>query len=513
MDSELQSIDQILPILHLSGVGDESIKYWEFLLMLGFGDPDKTEQLYKSLRRKLLPEDWRMPLVEIGEARVMSIAGRNMASHERLQSASKLIFGGSNILNERMQSEITALYYFVLTTHSHKIEDNLFPISYLHFSEQLTSIDSFKEVIRFHISGHEVKWLGHPVAKMIPHIQLLESMGIYMQACLGYKWAGVLARKRSEYDEALQHFTKSSALATKMNIDYHIMLNHNAVGYLHYCQNRFQEADEEYSKIVIKNNLDPIIPILYENLALLAIAREDHEQAISLLQDAIVVSKKLDSIQHLPGELHYLGKTFENYYKDDEKAEFYYKQAFDHSMRYASHGISLTGDRKQAVDDYVRFMERHRGGRIHTRPDIPDDNFSFTGGRSWKDIKDIFHHQLICYHQQSSKSSKALANKMGLPPSTLYSIQNRLKKRGYLLTEKTDARPEDDHALYSFIEAHEEMSWEEINTIFEREIIHYLYEKYGYNKHRMAQVLQLSYPSIITKTRELTQVNDNLLPN
>lgn len=513
MNSKLQKVLSSQPAFSTHFKRNKDKEFWEYLLMLGFDNYTQTGQFYKFLRSELPKNDWRRPLVEIGEAKVLSIAGRSFECQKRLEKVSKQIFKPSVSLSEWMLGEIQALYYYVQSTHNYKIDHLMFPIPSLTIGERMTSMESFKEIFRYNIAGHAARWLDEPISNMIPHIKNLEQMGFYLNASLGYKWTGYLNLERKNYKEAHKWFEHAITLAEKHKSEYQIQQISNSIGYLYYLQNRLEEAELKLSKIRIETQIDPIIPIRNENLALIFLARKDYNKAVSLLKDALIVSTELDSIRHLPGELHYLGHLYETYYKDFEQAEFYYKQAHDHSMRYARHGISLTGDRKEAVEEYVRFMEERKVGRSPASSQKRSSDLTFAGGKTWKEIKDIFHHQLILYHRQTIKSSKALALKMGLPPSTLYSIQERLKKRGYLLPGRTSQPADQKHALFNFIEENQDLSWEEINTIFEREMIHYLYEKYGYNKQRMAQILDLSYPSIITKTRELTKVNEHLLPN
>ncbi|MBC8194085.1 MAG: hypothetical protein H8E18_16990 [FCB group bacterium] len=298
-----------------------------------------------------------------------------------------------------------------------------------------------------------------------------------------------------------------------MNLTVNLKQLKNALGFALYKENKLDEAEQVYKAIIIEGDYDPILPMLNENLALLAKARSDIDKSIDYMKNALKVSTKLDAIPNVPGEFHYLGQTYENHFKDHEQAEYYYRQGYEHAIRYASHGISLTGDRKDVVDAYVRFIGQKRPSKPLSGKQDSVDRFAFSQGKPWKDIKDIFQHQLICYHHKIQPNSKVMAAKLNMPASTLYSLQDRLKKRGYQLPEKTNSSTTENHSLFNFIEEHEELSWDAINSIFEREIIHYLYEKYGYNKQRMAQILKLSYPSIITKTRELTQVSEHLLPN
>ncbi len=477
--------------------------------MLGFGDSAKAELLYKSLRNTVPSSDWRMPLVEIGEARILSISSRDFGCHRRLLSAAQIIFSRSNFLNEKIQSEIAALYYYVLTTHKAKFDDNISALPLLYMGKSLTSIESFRLAFDYKITLSEATLLNFPITNILSIIQKLEQKELWTLACLGYRQVAILSRKINDFSSAYKFYGAALTIASRMNLDMSLRQAQNSLGYLLFCEKRYDEAEQEYLKITPNNENDPIIPILYENLALLAKARSDIDTCVTHLEKAISVSTKLDSIPRVPGEYLYLGQIYEKHYKDLDQAEQYYKQGYDYAMRYASHGISLTGDRKNVVDAYVNLINKKRGPKAPR----PVDSFAFSQGLAWKEIKDIFQHQLICYHHENQLNSKAIATKLNMPASTLYSLQERLHKRGYQIPEKVTSDATENHSLFNFIEAHEEMSWEAINTIFEREIIHYLYEKYGYNKQRMAQILKLSYPSIITKTRELTQVNEHLLPN
>ncbi|NQV43161.1 MAG: hypothetical protein HQ506_12495 [Candidatus Marinimicrobia bacterium] len=509
MDSRQKELNQLKPILRAAGAKETDSDYWEFLLMLGYGDSEKAIQLYESLRNTVPASDWRMPLVEIGEARILSISNRDFECHKRLATAAEIIFSRSNFLKDEIQAEVTALYYYVLTTHQAKFDHNISVLPLLHMGKSFTTIDSFQLAFDYSISINEAMLLNFEVSDIMSVVQKLEQYELWTLACIGYRQAAIVSRKKNDYKSAYRFFDEALSIAFRMRYDMNIKQIQNSLGYTLFSEKRLDDAECEYLKITPSGMYDPIIPILHENLALLAKAKSDIHGCVSHMEKAIEVSTKLDSIPHVPGEYLYLGKIYETHYKDLDRAEHYYKMGYDYAMRYASHGISLIGDRIDVVNAYVNIINKKHG------PKTPKSSnaFAFSNGLPWKDIKDIFHHQLICYHHEKQQNSKAMAAKLSMPASTLYSVQERLKKRGYQLPEKSPSSPAENHSLCNYMEEHKDISWEEINTIFEREIIHYLYEKYGYNKQRMAQILKLSYPSIITKTRELTQVNEHLLPN
>jgi tetratricopeptide (TPR) repeat protein len=339
----------------------------------------------------------------------------------------------------------------------------------------------------------------------------MEKLDAHAIACGGWRLLGILARTENNYTAATSYFNRALALVNQHSIALMKKQIEISIAVLHYHKGEPELARKQLDKIEFSSPLDPVLASKYEVLTLLE-AKSDHmELAMEHLKKALDISLELDHIVMVPDQCLYLGETYENHFHDLEKAEHYYRIGQEHSLRYAEHGISLTGDRKKVVDGHLRLLSSTT--RQIAAPKKAPDYFSFAAGKSWRTIKDIFQHQLILYHSKEISKGKLLAAKLSMPPTTLYSLKTRLLERGYELVETTDNSSTSQHPAQEFIHEHNELSWAEINKIFEQEMIHYLYEKYGYNKHRMANILELSYPAIINKTRELTQVNEHFLPN
>ncbi len=513
LESELQDIYLIKSSNgDVDGFSKES-EYWEILLLMGFGNPSATQDFYHTLRQDIDKNDWRMPLIEIGEARFLSILGKDFESYVQLEKASKIIFSQSNFLNETIQSEIMSLHSYVLANLNLKITQQINSLPILLSGSQLTSLSSFRLAYDYKITILKVSEGFCQIANLEDIVENLKKNQLWVLTSMGYRQIGIFFRIRREYKKAHYYFGLALDIAERM--DLRVTRNQiiNAKAYALFHEGKLEAAEALFATIIPGSRLDSILPILNENLALLAEARQDRVLSIKHMKIALSVSSELDSVGHVAGECLYLGQAYEKHMGDLEKAEHYYRLGYEHSLRYASHGISLTGDRKEVVETYVNFISRNKdSGRAPKQ--VPEkDAFAFSQGKSWKRIKDIFQHQLICFHSAKLRNSKLLASKLDMPASTLYSLQDRLKARGFEIPEKDASLPVEDLDLYDFLTEHQDLSWEAANQIFEREIIHYLYERYGYNKHRMAKILGLSYPSIIKKTRELTQVNAHFLPN
>ncbi|MCF6238622.1 MAG: hypothetical protein L3J79_07405, partial [Candidatus Marinimicrobia bacterium] len=431
----------------------------------------------------------------------------------QLGKASSMIFSQSNFPSEKIRLELISLCDYVYTLHNSKIRNLPNNLSALYSGKHLTTNSHFKLAFDLQIAISQTQEYGYPIAHLVKTIKRLEKHRMNILVCLGYRVAGMCARKRQEYILAHKFFDAAMAIARQLGLHININQLHNARAYTSYSQGKIELAEQTLLKIIPDGPLDPILPILGENLALIAEKRQDPDLAVEHIKKALDVALQLDSVSRLPGECLYLGDIYRDHYGDLAQAEYYYKLGFDHSQRYAEHGISLTGDRKKVTDAYLKISRAAKVTVVGGESPVKIDHFSFAGGKPWKEIKDIFQYQLILHHTDANSNSKRMAKKLGLPASTLYSIQNRLKSRGYQLPARGEAPPGETHELQTYLNTHTDLSWDEVNQIFEREMIHYLYAKYGYNKHRMANILDLSYPSIIDKTRELTRIDAHFLAN
>lgn len=514
IESELQGIELTNLKQGLAKFESSSSEYWEFLLMIGFGNYSETDKLFKTLISKISDHDWRKPLVDIGQARYLSISGRSFECLSILEKAEERILSRYNFLNDEIHAEIRSLYYYTRTTFLEKINSNIERTTpQLINARSLTSIESFKLAFDYRIAHNEVLRRNYPVSHILESIYALENSKLWILACMGYRAAGIVSRIRNDNEAANTYFEKAMDIANRFDLAINKQHIQMAITWLLFTEKRYQDAEQLLREIKINNEVDPIQSIYFENLSLIARAESNHDQSISEMKRALEISIKLDSVNHVPGECQYLGDMYRNHYHDLDQAEHYYKLGYDHAMRYAAHGISLTGDRKDVVDAYVNFINHRKKNTAGSPKSAPADHFRFAQGKPWREIKDIFHHELIKFHGEHEKNSKHLAIKLNMPASTLYSLQDRLKTRGLLESSTSKDTEALDHDLHPYLDRHQDLNWYEVNEIFEREMMHYLYEKYGYNKHRMAKVLKLSYPSIINKTRDLTQIDDHLFPN
>ena len=515
MDSDKKSIlireHRALKIFQ-PGAKEDSNRLWEFFSFISLAEKDLLNNLYDQLD-DVTQDSWQSHLVKIGRAKYLSVNGELFNSYKAiLNCQSDLVYRPKYFPSAQTMNDVKAFLYYEKAILAAKIGDQQVEFDTIDTARNLTSIENLKLAIALFSTRFSITYFTGKLSSYISLIEQIESQGLFPLACIGWRKAGIFARKMGNKAESM----KWSAKALRLAIDYDLGILHTQIR-ISQAVSAYNWSDHDHARElfaqIAKDNPDSVHQaIINENLAVMSQKENDTETAIALIEQALALTMPLDHITMIPAETLFLGEQYENYIKDLDQAEHYYRIGYEHAIRYAEHGISLTGDRKKVVDAYTELLQKKHKSTSQTGMS-QSARFSFAEGKSWKEIKDIFHHQLILYHSKATLNKKQIARSLDMPPTTLYSLQTRLEDRGYLLPTKDETFPDTLEPVQSYIEAHKELSWNEVNEIFEREIIHYLYEKYGYNKQRMAKVLNLSYPALLNKTRELTSVDDHLLPN
>lgn len=142
-----------------------------------------------------------------------------------------------------------------------------------------------------------------------------------------------------------------------------------------------------------------------------------------------------------------------------------------------------------------------------------ESSFPYFIGKSWAEIKDIFHYNWIIYHKKHSSSGGDLITNTGMPKPTFYSLHRRLTRVGYTFPDFRKKKVEfpehlNDEPLQSYIESLVDKTWNSANQQFSEDVMRFLYHQYGYNKTKLSEILKLGYSAVIQKTRSITCLSD-----
>ncbi|MEE9238456.1 MAG: hypothetical protein V3U58_02735, partial [Thermodesulfobacteriota bacterium] len=175
-------------------------------------------------------------------------------------------------------------------------------------------------------------------------------------------------------------------------------------------------------------------------------------------------------------------------------ADHFYSIGYEQVMNETDMGLPIMDYRKKLVDAYVEFLRRSQ--KI-PHMDLKDEIFGFSTNRSLKQIRDIFHKNLFSLHLERTKNAPQLCNRLQIDTRTYFLYQKKLGlKRGSI--EKSTLY--DNSHFTHYLENLANLTWREANRKFEGDIFSYLLEKHQYDKKKLAEVLDISYPQVAMKT-------------
>jgi len=232
----------------------------------------------------------------------------------------------------------------------------------------------------------------------------------------------------------------------------------------------------------------------------------EYDGAVQYLGEAIEHSQKYDILSQIPDECLFMGDMQRDKLQHPELATHYYEIGAQVALKMAEYGFSLKGDRLDVVQ---RFNSR--GKITYSFPESMQPRsgpFSFAMGQSWKQINDVFQFQLLQKHLDSEISISDLPAKLGLKTSTYYAIKRRLNQHGFDFESIPAKMPiklnnQDLMALNIYVHHLMDLTWSQANAQFEKEIIEYLFKQVGYQKTKLAEELDISYPTVLQKTKSL----------
>ena len=315
-------------------------------------------------------------------------------------------------------------------------------------------------------------------------------------------------RANKSYKEAIDLLTHGLELGIEYNYPFMVEQYKNSHGYLVYSMGDLKQAREIFQGLKQGTLSKYLMSTVLENLTLTYYDEQEYDASVQYMGQAIMHSQKYDILSQLPDECLFMGDLYREKLQNPEMATHYYEIGSSVALKMAEYGFSPRGQR---LDVVKRFENRPKVGyslpepaATHTEP------FAFALDQNWKQINDLFQFQLLRTHIESGFSLSELPAKLDLKTSTYYAIKRRLNQHGYDFESVTPNLPStprkrDLAGLKAYVHGLTELSWSDANQQFEKEIIEYLFKQVGYRKTKLAEKLDVSYPTVLQKTKSLKE--------
>jgi len=484
-------------------------EWLEFVSRLGLVNLSSARDIFLSGDYTQITDTGQKALFIAGKAKTLSLEGNNIGSKMTLDEA--LFFAESR--NEEKgfpaKDEILAYIQYESGVFWEKYDQKLQSLNMFRSAMRSVESESLQNTIRYQISKLKLTMgQGSSPQEIRNWIEYFGNKEMFVMQIIALIKLAIHFRKSQQFDVAENLLLEADVICSTHSFQFMREQILSAQGFLKYSLGEHEEAEQLFTQLLdgIENRF--IKSITLENLTLIKFDASDYNKASEYIEKAIEHSQKYSILYLLADECLFMGDLQRDQFQQPELATHYYEIGSQAALKMAEHGFRLEGDRKLVVE---RFENRPRVEYSLPESFAPRiEPFAFATGLSWKQINDIFQFKLIQAHLHTGIPISELPEKLDLKTSTYYAIKRRLAQRGFDLSEKrTDLpvqlRKTHVQALEKYVSNLLGFHWAGANQQFEKEIMEYLFKQVGYQKNRLAKELEVSYPTILQKTKSLSQ--------
>ncbi len=476
-------------------------EFLEFISQVGYFSVEKLKDAFLSFDENCIHDVNTKAIVNVARAKMCYLEGNYLAAIKIFNQVFDLIPQFETDEENEIYSFINyeyALYLFSL--YDYDTSKKYFKKAKIQAQSQ-----SLKSLIEYQLETINIKMeKGLNLAKIKNLSCLFKSNNILVMHALSLHRIGIFYREAQKYKKAEWYFLQTLKIAKKNNYKRLITNAHIALGFLALAQNKYK-----CSQIIFEFALKHVESkyqktLIYENLALIEYNLGRYSKSIDQIKRAYDTSIKYNVLSRIIEESLFLGDVYDENIKDTQSAVYYYKKAYEFSITQLKFGMSYTGVRVRGVEVFVRYLMKLGKHEFLT----PEIFYSFALGKSWKEITDIFHYNIIMFHRKQNKNINEILSDLNLNRNTFYSVQNRLKQHGYFFPDSRSrildfASDRIIPGIQDYLKQKNITDWQLVNKAFQADILKFLYERYGYKKNNLAENLKLSYPAVLEKLKSI----------
>jgi len=487
----------------------KSNEWLEFISRLGLVSMAQARSVFLSGDYTQLDDLGQKALYTAGRGKILSLEGNLIGSKMTLDEAQLVAELRNADQGYLVKDEILAYVNYERAVFFEKYGETFNSMSLYRSAKRLAETETLDSIIDYQISSLALQHgTGSSVADAEAWIHYFSENEMQIMQLLAMRRLSKYFRTHDKFDEAGDLLMKALDLSTQFNYPFIVEQVKNSYGYLQYARGEIEEAREIFEALVNDLESNYLKATVMENLTLTYYNDEEYDTAAGYLDRAIDHSQKYEILSLIPEQCLFMGDMHKEKFSNPEMATHYYDIGSQVALRMAEYGFSLQGDRLKVINC---FQNRPKTG--YSIPDtlgIRQDPFAFSQGKTWKEINDLFQFLLIQGHLESGINVSDLPGKLDLKASTYYAIKRRLGQHGYAFEKDksnniVSFKKDDIIALKTYVAGLTDLTWSEANHQFEGEVVEYLFKLVGYQKTKLAEKLDISYPTVLQKTKSLTR--------
>ncbi len=489
-------------------IPDKKTNEWlEFISRLGLVNIGDARAVFLSGDYTQLTDLGQKALYTAGRGKTLSLEGNLIGSKMTFDEAQLLAETRNAEQDFALKDEVLAYVHFERGLFFEKYGEVFNGLSLYRSAKRLVESKTLDAVIDYQISAMQLQnGTGGSVKKSQDWINFFAANDMRIMHIIALRRLAFYFRVQKDYDKA--DLLLVTALGLGLDYDYSFLVEQvkNSQGFVLYSRGELENARKIFKQLIENSENKYLKSTILENLYLTHYDVGEYDLAAEYMGQAIEHCQKYSIISQLPDECLHQGNLQREKLKHPELAIPYYEIGSQAALSMAEYGFALKGERLEVVK---RFENRPKVG--YSLPESLGQQpvpFAFALGKTWKQINDLFQFHLIRNHLETGSNIADLPGKLGLKTSTYYAIKRRLNQHGFnfegdIASLPVTLKKRELINLRAYVNGLTELSWNQANQRFEKEIIEFLFKQAGYQKTRLAEELNVSYPTVLQKTKSL----------
>ncbi len=465
---------------------------------------ESVDSILQALKKQTNYSD---ELKQTAQIKQLSVCGRIADAHKALRdlfARPKLQF----MPFSKVQKNNEAAYInYECALFFRNLCDNINYINHLKIAKLLVKTPVLELLIDYQIAT------CHPVEnteceQIEKFIDIFKNSNLpVLEVMANFRLAEILAG-RENYDRSAQILIEVQQLIARISSNNLKITAQSNLGFVYYLNGDFDQALATFPTIDNCNDYYQRCLIL-ENIALVHEALGDYQTALTFWMESLNIAQDHGVQVTLPEDCIRIGDIQESKLDQPSQAKFFYKLGYDHSMQMFREGVTISGYMKQVIEKYIcYFTENYVPEVLHSGRSHPGDPFAFSLNKSWNDVMNLFHYNLIVFHKFKCNSIKDMLKILNLKRSNFQAKQQKLSNLGFHIPDFRKNAFNMDHSnildeLQEYMQKYADLDWHSLNEQFENDILTYFLEKYGTKKEYLMKKLHISYPNISGKLNRL----------
>ncbi|NQV15012.1 hypothetical protein HQ531_06090 [bacterium] len=490
-------------------------EYIAHVQSLGFANPSRMKFLFQENALPSAQDPAMRIAMLVGHAKLASLEGKFIEAKQQYDKALK--YSGLKYLPKLKVKErnnlVAYIHYeyadFCNLVHSHELA-----LSHYHQALGLTTNPRIKLIIQYQFALKELmEGITSDFTIFVQFIEKFKNNNMKVMEGIATLRFGAYFLSKADLKRAKEEFAKATKIAGNYDLKYLQWNVINYIGLLLHKEGKQKEAIEHYSRELETMESPYFKALMLKNQGtqyyLLNKPKKMLEVYINALEHCQIhgISSQISILAEAIGDLHLeINNSISHAYQ-------YYQIAFNEVISLANSGIPITGKRLRVLEKYNKLIQEN----------LPEDfmalkepgMFEWSKGKTWIQIKDLFHYNLFVYHFLHTGIGSVTFSHLKIHPGTFYSLSKRMRDlRGITIPDLKGVDFDLPPSLFldplqKYSQLHRDKTWDQVNEQFEKDIYDYLFKESGYNKVKLAKMLDRSYAMILKQTKHLTDVDED----